>query len=102
MKKIIAGVLMVSLAGCSWVKAKPGADKVSLVKTEHVANCKKIGKTSTQSRDNVAFINRRDEKVSQELVALAKNEAVEMGGDTIVAEGKPIDGRQIFLVYKCE
>jgi hypothetical protein len=35
------------------------------------------------------------------LVALARNEAALMGGDTVVAESPVKDGRQLFGVYRC-
>ena len=31
----------------------------------------------------------------------ARNEAPSLGGDTVVAEGDVIDGRQLFGVYAC-
>ena len=88
--------------GCTWVDPKPGASKVTLVKLEHVSQCKPLGSTVSQVKDKVGGIHRNEEKVTEELLTLAKNSAVDLGGDTLVAEGGPIDGTQKFTIYKCQ
>jgi hypothetical protein len=45
---------------------------------------------------------RNDEKVIGELLTLAQNSAVDLGGDTLVAEGGPSEGTQKFRIYKCK
>lgn len=93
---------IVVTAGCTWVDPKPGASAVTLVKPSHVVNCKSVGTTQSQVKDKIGFINRSDDKVTEELLTLAKNSAVEMGGDTLVAEGGPSEGSQKFRIYKCQ
>jgi hypothetical protein len=88
--------------GCTWVDPIPGASAVTLVQPSHVVNCRSIGTTSSQVKDKIGFINRSDSKVTQELLTLAQNSAVEMGGDTLVAESGPIAGSQKFRIYKCK
>jgi hypothetical protein len=96
----VLGIVVAS--GCTWVDPKPGTSKVTLVQLSHVANCQSIGTTSSQVKDKVGFIHRDEDKVTEELLTLAKNSAVEMGGDTLVAESGPIDGAQKFRIYKCQ
>lgn len=89
------------LSACTWVKPIDGAEQVSLVKPKIVQACKEIGTATAQVKDRIGFVNRRDAKVTDELIMLAKNEAARMGGDAIVALKQPEDGRQKFTVYKC-
>jgi hypothetical protein len=103
MRAACAGLLtgMIGVTGCTWVDPIAGASSVTLVMPTHVTNCKSLGTTTSQVKDKVGFVNRNDEKVAGELLTLAKNSAVEIGGDTLVAEGAPSDGTQKFRIYKC-
>lgn len=107
MKKHFCGPAVIMLlgatiaTGCTWVDPIPGASAVTLVKAPHVVNCKPLGTTTSSVKDKVGFINRSDEKVTEELLTLAKNSAVELGGDTLVAESGPYEGSQKFKIYKC-
>lgn len=96
---VLTGVL--AAAGCTWVDAVPGSSKVTLVMPEHVTQCRSVGTTVSSVKDKVGIIHRNEAKVTDELLQLAKNSAVEMGGDTLVAEGGPVDGTQKFRIYNC-
>lgn len=93
--------LVLGVSACTWVKPVEGADQVSLVKPNIVQACEEIGTATAQVKDKVGFVERRDSKVADELIMLAKNEAARMGGDAIAATGKEEGGRQKFTVYKC-
>ena len=101
MKNLIACSLLLALTGCTFVKPTEEGENVALVKPMHVKDCKKLGSSTSQVKDSVAFIERRDKDVTMELVNLAKNEAAKMGGDTITSKGEPVEGRQTFEIYKC-
>jgi hypothetical protein len=92
----------VASSGCTWVDAKPGASKVTLVMPEHVGQCQPLGTTISQVKDKVGIIHRSEAKVTEELLTLAKNSAVDLGGNTLVAESGPVDGSQKFKIYKCQ
>jgi len=94
-------LVYVSGSGCTWVKPAAGAGSVALVMPKHVINCKSLGTTTVEVKDRVGFVNRSEEKVAEELLTLAKNAAVKQGGDTLVADGAPVDGTQKFKIYKC-
>lgn len=94
-------IAMVVSAGCTWVDAVPGASRVTLVKPEHVTQCRSVGTTVSSVKDKIGIIHRSEAKVTEELLTLAKNSAVEMGGDTLVAESGPVDGTQKFRIYNC-
>lgn len=91
----------VASGGCTWVDPIPGASSVTLVTPAHVGNCKPLGTTTSQVKARIGIINRNEEKVAGELLTLAQNSAVEIDGDTLVAEGAPSEGTQRFKIYKC-
>ena len=97
---LVLGIVLTS--GCTWVDPIAGASAVTLVKPSHVINCKQVGSTTSQVEDKIGFVNRSDDKVRGELLTLAKNSAVELGGDTLVAEDGPSEGTQKFKIYKCQ
>ncbi|HKK50908.1 MAG TPA: DUF4156 domain-containing protein [Myxococcota bacterium] len=92
-----------SVAGCVWVPLDPQAESVRVATSlEAVQDCKKLGVVRSRTRTRIGFIARSEEKISEELTALARNNAAEMEADTIVADGPPsVDGRQRFLAYRC-
>jgi len=87
--------------GCTWVKTTPAGGEVRVVPRDRVADCKRVGELSTYTKAEVAGVERKASKVRQELETLARNEAAEMGADTIVAVSNVVDGRRKFIAYKC-
>ena len=63
--------------------------------------CKKLGSVTAMVKHKIGSFNRSEDKVNLELSTIAQNEAAEMGGDTIAAEGPAENGRRTFSVYKC-
>ena len=98
---VIALLGVAATSGCTWVEPVAGASKVTLVMPTHVSNCKPLGTTTSQVKAQVGPIYRSESKVEEELLTLAKNSAVEVGGDTLVAESPPSEGTQKFRIYKC-
>lgn len=98
---LVTGLAILLMTGCSWVKVEHGANSVRLVEASQVRDCERLGTTTTSVRSRVAGVERSSRKVSEELANLARNSAWEMGGDTIVADGPPDEGRQRFVVYRC-
>jgi len=101
MKRVLVSVLCLGLAGCAWVSLDPGASVVTQRDADSVGNCKRLGKTHTQTLDGLGFIPRRPSRVEEDLLALARNEAVRMGGN-VVSPLSGIDaGEQDFAIYRC-
>lgn len=86
---------------CTLVPVTPGSEKVTLVKPEHIAHCTNLGSTEVGVMDKAGIIARAPESVEEDLVKLAKNSAVGMGGDSIVPASKVVNGKQTYNVYKC-
>ena len=95
--------LLSSSAGCTWVPLAPDAEGVALAANEDaVVGCKHVGDISSRTKAKVGFISRNPATISSELTTLAKNEAVELNANTILAVDKPtLEGVQKFRAYQC-
>ena len=102
MKQSILVMLVILVAGCTWVKETEGAKDVALVKSVHAVGCQKIGHTKSTVKDTIGIIERGERKVSNELITLAKNDAASRGGNSIVATSGIVDGSQTFDIHHCE
>lgn len=101
LKRFALPAIVLSLYSCTWVDLTKGGDEVTLVKSVNVNGCRKVGTTTTFVKHEIGFITRDEETVREELVTLARNKAAEMGGDSIVAKGEPVEGRMSFDIFKC-
>lgn len=101
MHNAVIGLLLFVLAGCTWVELTEEGEAVTVVSS--VPNsCKRLGSTTSTTKADLVNIDRSDKKVSSELVTLARNSAVRMGGDTISAESEISEsGVQTFGIYRC-
>lgn len=101
-KKILAvGSTVLLFNACSWVDLSAQAEKVEVMNRDQAAVCERVGQTTSQVVDQVAFLDRSKEKQEKELITLARNEAASMGGNAIVPATQVTDGRQRFVVYRC-
>jgi len=98
---IPAGVMAVMLSGCSWVQLEDGAERVNLVSESQAAECEQLGRTQVQVAHRVGFIPRNEAAIQENLDDMARNQAVQMGGDTIAALDEAEEGRQRFGIYRC-
>ena len=102
MKNIFTiAVLTLILSACSWVNLTSQGEKVRILSMEEVKHCKRLGKTTVSLKSKIAGIERNREKVQKELNILARNGAVDLNGDAVVALDQPVDGKQTFAVYRC-
>jgi hypothetical protein len=92
------GAAALAAASCVGVDLERAGERVALREPgEIAASCQKIGIVNT--RVWVGF--RSDERVASELATLARNQAGEIGGDTIAASSPVSEGKQSFDVYRC-
>lgn len=89
------------LPGCTWVEPTEEGNEVLLVKAYNTQACEHLGSTKASVKHTLGPVTRSEDKVTEELITLAKNHAAEMGGDSIVAKGPVIDGSMSFDIYKC-
>ena len=92
---------MLGLAACTWVEPTKEGAEVRLVEASDIEACRNLGTTNAFVKHKVGIVARSEEKVTEELVTLAKNSAAEKGGDSIVAKGPASEGSMSFDIYKC-
>lgn len=102
MKKLSLVLLAVaSLSACTWVKPTEQAKNVAVANASNVRGCTVLREVNVSVTSKLGPIERNADKVATELATLARNEAVNFGGDTVVPISQVADGRQSFDVYKC-
>jgi len=102
-------VLIAALAGtallagaCTWVKLTAPGEGVHVGTLAEVNKCQRLGATHAKTSPKAWIFSRSAKKIDSELENLARNEAGDMGGDTIVAQGPTSsEGRRSFDVYRC-
>lgn len=92
---------LILLPACTWVEPTKESSNVTLVKDFNVKTCKKITSTTANVAAKVGIIERNVDTITEELIALAKNRAAELGADSIVSKGPAVNGTMTFDVYKC-
>jgi len=102
MKKILLLSLLLVLQGCTWVKLSREGEQVKIVEMQHVKSCKLLGKTTVSVKASVAGIERKDEEIQEDLEILARNNAANIKGDTIVPLTEIKDGNRTYNVYRCK
>jgi hypothetical protein len=92
--------LALAAAGCTWVHMAPGASAVR-VASSPPAGCERRGEVEVSVKHSIAFIERNDLRVREELETLARNEAPGIGADTIHPLAEPVRGSQRFAAWRC-
>lgn len=101
MKSVWLMAFCVLVSSCAWVKLTAEGDKVRVLEPQEVSSCKSLGSVTVSLLDKVAGVKRNQQKVEKELKILARNNAVGLGGDTVVPDSGIKDGEQTFKVYRC-
>lgn len=100
-KSLMALSLGLCLSACNWVQLTSEGRGVQLSQANQVQSCNRIGSTRSQTLGKLLVVERGSNKLQNELVTLARNEAGTMGGNTIVPESVISEGQQTFGVYRC-
>lgn len=100
MRLIFAFAFVLLVPACTWVHMAPGASAVKVVNAAPVG-CTSRGEVEVSVKDSIAFYERNDRKVRDELETLARNEAPGLGADTVQALDGAEDGTQRFAAWKC-
>jgi len=98
---LVVIIFAITLVGCNWVQLTPAGQNVQLSNDEAVESCQRVGRTQAETLDKIVLVERGGNKLQQELVTLARNEAGDLGGNRIVPESVIIGGSQSFGVYRC-
>ena len=100
--KLALFLLSAALLNCTWVDLSEDGSQVELISLEKAKKCEKLGTTTASVLDNVGPFSRKQTKVEDELIRLAKNQAALMDGNALAAAGNVIDGMQMFEIYRCD
>lgn len=101
MRLIALAALLPLLSACTWVELSPQANAINVLPAGSASSCAKLGEVSVSVKDKVAFYERNQVKVRDELETLARNEALNLQADTIQPITQPADGEQRFGAYRC-
>jgi hypothetical protein len=93
---------MVATLGCTWVPLTDGGGNVRILQANETTDCQKISTVNAKTADRVGIFARTDRKMREELESLARNEAAEAGGNAVAPTGTMTNGRQSFVVYRCQ
>lgn len=99
----VSALLIVGLEGCSsnMIGVREGSDHVSLANTSQVGACQSKGKTIVSVLTVVGFVVRSTEVVEDNLLQIARNNAVDAGADTLVKGESKEFGKRTFEMFKC-
>jgi hypothetical protein len=103
-KFIVISATATSIIGCAsaFIDVKSGAENISVLEAQQVANCELKGKVTASVLSKVGFISRSVEGVEENLLQMAKNSAIEDGGDTLVKGESTEFGKRTYSIYKCK
>ncbi|HBH39006.1 MAG TPA: hypothetical protein DDX06_11585 [Curvibacter sp.] len=92
------------LGGCSstLIGERLGADQVVLADATQVSKCKSLGRTTLSVLSSLGPITRSAEAVEDNLLQMARNEAVDKGGDTVVKGASMEYGKRSYEIFKCK
>jgi hypothetical protein len=103
MKKVLALFIgFTALSACStWVGLTIEGEGVRLATANAISNCSRLGRTRSHTLGRVVGVERGADRLQEELLTLARNDAGAMGGNVIVPESLIDDGEQVFGIYSC-
>lgn len=101
---VVLGLMMAGLTGCAskLIGERIGADQVVLAKESEVASCKSLGRSTLSVLSSLGPITRSAEAVEENLLQMARNEAIDKGGDTVVKGNSVEYGKRTYEVFKCK
>lgn len=100
---VVATLLCAPLlvAGCSFVNLDPEAEEVEVLSAERVSDCDRVGQTRVTTAHRIGFIPRGAPAIERDLDRLARNSALDLGGDTVVRKTEIEDGKATYDVFDC-
>lgn len=101
-KILLTAAILAGPTACTWVTLDQQAVAVRLMPASAVADCKRIGSTTSTTKATIGPFERGRRKVQTELLTLARNSAASMGGNALTENGPMKNGKQTFTVYKCD
>lgn len=101
MKILTILISTLTISACTWVNENTDGRSVNVSTADRIGNCQKAGDINVSVASKIGFIPRGKKKVQEELLVLAKNEAVKLNANTITPVNEPVKGIQKYLAYNC-
>ena len=100
---VALAALLSGLVGCAskMIDVRAGSEQVAVMEASQVGSCQSKGKVTVSVISEVWFVTRGPESVEANLLQLARNAAVDAGGDTVVKGSSMEYGKRTFELYKC-
>lgn len=89
------------LSGCSVLQPLPAAKNISILQKSQVESCIHLADTHVKTLNKVGIFYRNSRDMQEELLILAKNQAVELKGNAIVQISPMENGETDFAIYHC-
>jgi len=105
-KKLIANSFFIFLTfllatGCAkYIDVKDGSEGILVVK-EKPKGCISRGTVDVSVLSEIAYVERSEENIHNDLVQLAKNSAVSVRANTIIKSKSSKPGEATFSMFKC-
>lgn len=100
--RLVPVALLTLASACTWVHMAPGASAVRVLSAGAApTSCEKRGDIAVSVKDKVAFYERNELRVREELETLARNEAPGLQADTVQPLDEPADGEQRYAAWRC-
>lgn len=96
---LLALPLLVS--ACTWVSVTDAGSAVTVADTVPDAACRRVGGVTATTRATLGGSARDEEKISEELHALARNEAANLGANVVVPTSGIVSGRREYDAFLC-
>jgi len=98
-----AALLLTGVNGCTWVKLEDSAKRIRVMNSnDNLSSCVDKGEITASVEDRILSIKRERTKVLDEVEALARNSAVELGADTIAPSSELAGGERRYRAYRCK
>ena len=103
LKRLVVVGTTIVMVGCAskLIGNHVGADQVALAEPAQTAPCKAIGSVTVSVLATVGFVSRGVDAVESNLLQMAKNDAVDLDGDTVVRGLSKEFGSRNFDIFKC-
>ena len=100
MRRLLALWLSALLSGC-WVAPSPVSKNVAVMNGVDVASCRLVGKGDLSVPTTLGTLQRMSDDMENDLQTLAKNQAVNVGADTVAPLTVQNGGNQSWGYYAC-
>lgn len=96
-------LLCAGMQACTWVKLDDAAKRIRVMDaSDSLSACEDKGEITAAVEDRILSVKRERTKVLDEVEALARNSAVELGADTIAPSSELAGGERRYRAYRCK